>query len=145
MHNSLHTATPAPAEQGRVTEGSSGQPACVCVLGRERGSHQAADGWVLLQLLENQVTAQPRRAFTTPTGRGGGGFHLEKGGPGGALHLGVRMTRSRWAGSCIPRRDRGDPALEAQGSTRAQEDFKSGTEVGGKTFPCLGLSPKQQC
>lgn len=38
-----------------------------------------------------------------------------------------------------------DPALEAQGSTGAQEDFKSGTEVGGRTFPCLGLSPKQQC
>lgn len=104
----------------------------VCAGAGKGGSHQAADGWVVLQLLENQVTAQPRRAFTTPTGMGGGGFHLEKGGPGGA--------QSRWAGSCIPDRDR--PCSRGTGQHWSPRGFQEWNRSRGQDFPLFGTFPQ---
>lgn len=93
MHNRLHTPTPAPAKQGRVTEGNSGQPARVLGQGKRDPIRQLmADSF--LQLLKSNVTAQPGESLHYTLVRWGGGLHLDNGEPGGALHL-----QSRWAGS----------------------------------------------
>lgn len=86
MHNRLHTPTPAPAEQGRVTEGNSGQPACVLGQGKRDPIRQLMADY-FCNCSGMMALPSPGRPITAPGVRWGGGLHLENGGPGGALHL----------------------------------------------------------
>lgn len=75
-----------------------------------------------MQLLENKVTAQLRRAFTTPTGRGeeGSTWRME-----GQEELCTwSQAEHRADGLAHASQVVADPALEAQGSTGAFQEWK---------------------
>lgn len=84
-----------------------------------------------MQLLKSNVTAQPRETPHYTLVRWGGGLHLEW---RARRSSALSQDDHRAEGLACASQAVADPALEAQGSTGSQ-DFKSGKEVGGRTFP----------
>lgn len=138
MHNSLHTATPAPAEQG--SHRRQQWPACMCVLGQGKGdpirqlmAESFCNCW------RTKSLPSPGEPSLHPQGWGEEGSTWRR---EGQEELCTWSQAELRADGLAPASQMGtDPALEAQGSTGAQEDFKSGTEVGAGLSPVWDFPP----